>query len=1439
MLSRLGVGIVFVLSGAYATFPWWAPTGAISRQIADELSRQMGVAVRIEGMTLSWFDGVEIRDLTICSSDRFGSAPLATVRSIRTELSPVELFVHRRMAWMELVRPRVFVRLGADGDVNLQPLTRLRQDVAIDRINVYQGQATVQLHDDPRLIAMKVPSLQFDAGHLREITMSASLVQSQEVGEAPVSLSPGAWSDPTAAASASLTFSNVDLGQLPVAALGILPVRRLAGLCDGAVDVKVTHDGVLESLGFRVRVRGLDVQPAGAGTTLPVIDEAHLRIQAAYDHLTHCLHLRSVSVRLPGVDLSGQGKVFAEVFEGHWEAIESLDLRGKVYPARLTALLTGEAALGGGLAVSGPVDVTVSAQRQGTKLRLRLGADADAAEVRRGPAILKPAGRLCHMGLGGDLDHRTSAFIVNESFLDLAGNRFSGHGALVSLRRFTRRLAGRRERGIGETVLSELARLDWRGSWEIGDLGSLQDLFPPAGGGDVLGAVRLRGPLTGRWFVHHAPATRVHVSFQAPGGTELAVGEHFAKPAGVPLHLDIDTGIDPNGPALEDLDLSLSVGSGRLGIDRARLVFGDPNDPNDGPEFAGRVTIEGIEGLLPSVTAAGDLAPRLRGGLTGQLAADLAPRRRRVRLSADLKDTQLALGPWFDKPGGREANVHVDLRSPVGAGQETLLACTWASPPGLVTVNCTFPRLAGVDGVALGDVTWRAEAEVHDAAKLLASSRALAEAVGEASVSGPVKVTAGGTLRGRRLDGHVFCDATDLVYTSSAGVRRNKGAGTGLTVRLAGSLARDKGVLVAEARRCAVRFAGSSALAVGTARIRTDELTADGGSVGRALGEARLDANASLVAEEALWTVAPELGRLARRYGVSGRCYARLRTNLDANALHSEVSVDGTALAIAKLPALAGMSHGTKPAGMAVKLDLDASCPRDLSRVVLGNLRLRVGAAQLVADARADVVLDRDELPAALGKVSAHLALSTGPAEDLVGLVPALKPYRLSGQAFVDVDLSDVVRGEVSCATVHFDRFTCRVRGKDVALDGEALFEKLTAGRELPLNGVLDPNDRAWAELLAGGSWRIGRLRTDGLAFRAGTSRGWLLADLCNLPRAPTGSFHVLAETLDLDALSTWATGTPHPARATYKLTPSQVDAVRRQGQALAAAARKHLASATIEGRVSVGRFRTYDASVHQAYELRRLELTASVAEGRVKVAYVGGLNGGLLSDSYAVDLARADSPVTCESRLRNVLAEENIQPQLAKFFPGNTVTGTFSRRERVSVPLVDALACAIDPRYPRRAVGTGKTVAIGGTAQGRAAPTFITKIFPGLNLAKYPYRKMTAFAEFRTDGTAKNDMVFSGKTYDLYMEGTTDADSIGRYEIGLILLGTPQSAEWNHTYRQGRIPLLNFKARIEGGKMHDEEVSYLWPNETLFVIFLKNNIFYRIWLAAGRNRGL
>ena len=88
--------------------------------------------------------------------------------------------------------------------------------------------------------------------------------------------------------------------------------------------------------------------------------------------------------------------------------------------------------------------------------------------------------------------------------------------------------------------------------------------------------------------------------------------------------------------------------------------------------------------------------------------------------------------------------------------------------------------------------------------------------------------------------------------------------------------------------------------------------------------------------------------------------------------------------------------------------------------------------------------------------------------------------------------------------------------------------------------------------------------------------------------------------------------------------------------------------------------------------------------------------------------------------------------------------------------------------------------------------------------------------------------MIFTGPVYDLYIEGTTNPDNYGQYEIGLLL--APTSPAWQHRWKQGRVPLLKFTGWIEDGRIRDEHVSYVWPNESLFIVFLRNNIFYRLW---------
>ena len=103
----------------------------------------------------------------------------------------------------------------------------------------------------------------------------------------------------------------------------------------------------------------------------------------------------------------------------------------------------------------------------------------------------------------------------------------------------------------------------------------------------------------------------------------------------------------------------------------------------------------------------------------------------------------------------------------------------------------------------------------------------------------------------------------------------------------------------------------------------------------------------------------------------------------------------------------------------------------------------------------------------------------------------------------------------------------------------------------------------------------------------------------------------------------------------------------------------------------------------------------------------------------------------------------------------------------------------------------------------------------------------MTSFSDYLADGSCNSDMVFDGKDYDLYMIGRTDADHIGVYEMGLILNVPVQSAEFNHRTQIGRLPILKIKARIEGGQLHDEEVWYPGPKDSLGIVY---NPIYQAW---------
>jgi len=569
--------------------------------------------------------------------------------------------------------------------------------------------------------------------------------------------------------------------------------------------------------------------------------------------------------------------------------------------------------------------------------------------------------------------------------------------------------------------------------------------------------------------------------------------------------------------------------------------------------------------------------------------------------------------------------------------------------------------------------------------------------------------------------------------------------------------------------------------------------------------------NGRLAADKSLTGLVPELrGTFERlRLGGSASVIGRLDASGEGLNLRAQIDAERAAFAVGE--------RFVKPEGLSAGARLEVRLPPDLSRVRVTDLRANAGDLHLLAGGT--LAPERGGGRAWRLKPSKlHVSVWTRRAEMLDTIIPELGPYRLAGEAIVEGQWVSDHGGSMPYLSVHAGSLGGKWRGKTVGLAGRLIVKKIRR----------DGNGR----------WTIGGISTDKLEMQAGKNHAWLIADLTGLDRAPKGTFSLLGKYIDTQDLARWISGpktTTRPAAASKRHA-----AARARAEALVKSFTGPVLAGGVKGTVRVGNLRIWDANVRQYYDARDLKLDASAVRGAIKLSYACGLNGGSVHGGITVDLKdkpAGDKPVTTSvwQDVRDVAARENIQPLLAMFFPGNTVYGQFNRRQDVKVPLVDMIASTIEPDYPVHPAGTAKTVTVDGMTQGRAAPKFVTALFPGLNMASYRYLNMTSFSELQADGTTYNDMIFTGKIYDLYIEGTTDAKKIGRYEIGLILLGTPQTPEWNHTWKQGRLPILDFKARIEGGKLHDVAVSYPWPNESLGVILLKNNILYRAYLASQK----
>ena len=1309
ILIRIAVAVLLLLLVGYISLPWWAPKDLIRRYIAESLTEQMGVAVEVGPLSISWSDGVEIDGLSIASPAEFAPDSMLRAERIRCDFSPLYLLLRHRLEWMELDQVRLAVQMDQEGRLNIAPLKKIKIEVEANRLAMRRSEVTMQLPGDDPPLVLQVSDLQFLVGNpekLGQITMTAGLVQNG--GVAPVSMRISGGVDEDQAAEAYLHFTHLDLSQLPLsqALLKDIPLRSLRGRCSGHLVFGVNANLKVDQLYLELLARKLQVHTAGAAE-LPVIDEAGLRVSAAIDAFSERVDMRSLHIRLPGIDLSGTASVYSDILQGRWDALEMFNLQGAVYPRRLVALLSGRETLPNDLTVTGPLKVKLSATRNGKALDVGLNLQADQTEIRQHAKLLKPAGRNMTFELKGTLREMRDIWPLEleQARATLGNNTVTGTGTISDVEGLldTARPNTNNHQTHLRAALKVLDYLRLRGTMKIEDPDSLRMLAS----GPEPERLQLDGTLSGPWSIEGGGRTRFSASLRADGQSELIIGEAIRKPAGRELTLDIAATVDPDEMRFEEVMVDLTTEGGRVNIDSTEVLLGSAKMQGR-VEVAGKWEAAGIEAFAPCAPSLRDFFAAIAGGGDGAFTASFDAGNSAVKLNANLDPLTVNVQPYFLKTADEAMRAEFEILHEKAESRLVISGDVKTPQAKLSGVFEHHPADGGMSNLT-------ARTDIEDVAWAQEHSPLLSESLRGGQVSGKL---------------HIFT-----------------------------------------------------------------QITRDGNETDFEFG-----------------AVSPELDCVIGqdvRLNFTGQIAAKGNVIMSEEEISLKVGVDAQNLS---LKDFAGF---TKPPDIPASFALDVTAPRDLTAIDVRDLSGQVGDVQFAAEGKARVRLGQNGFPKSIAPDEAHTKVFTTDASTIGLLFPRLAQYAPSGAASADVrwsaktdgtDEKDI--GTITTASIEARNFQLDYRGKKCVLDGDVLLENI--------------------EISGGKLQRIGRFGTDGLQFHAGRNHGWLLADIRPSPNTSDGTFHVLLEYLDDKDIIDWLSeGGEEPVG---ELSEKEVSRLFERADKFIEQIKNRFLSAELRGRISADKFRTYDAKVGKHYLLNKLEVALGVEGGRVEIEYDAGLNGGGVRAQIAAAIKDDHPQVTSEKDFLDVLSTPNIQPKISLEFPGNTVSGLFSRTEKVQYSLRRMIANAMDARCHLRPIGRAKMTATNGVLIGPAAPKFVTNIFPDLNLTRYKYDKMTTFTEFLPDGSAENETFFYGGS-DVYMEGVTKADNTVQYSLGLVLMGSSFPPEDLRNWRQGRVPILKIKGRIEGGKLLDEEVSYPLPNETLFDIFLRNSLVYRTWI--------
>lgn len=1477
VLSVLAASIVLV----GVLLPYLIPRSLLRERLAGALSDAFGRQVQVGDISVGWLDGVRVRDVVADepASVSDESSPLRSLQigQVSCSFSPVTLLRYRRVEHLRI--DDFLVRLclpGASGESTGPSAVGTLDTLPVGQITLSNG--TIVL-DHTRLqhsIAVRIDkgsmTLANDAsaagvdvrGSLYPPNVQETTSGRHQAGNFSVTADLTRSSPSSAlAGTIQLDWEQIDCDVLDVGALTALNIRLPGRFFSGSASVDIDQD-LHVTWDISTALSEESDIPQGHGKI--AVGDRVFRFTTAgrHDPITGNLHLDSLACAAPGIELAGSGRC---VLTGSQVRTADVRTSGTLELSRLYSMVPDlDTMLGSPAIMSGPCRYDATWQRTATGDTIACRVQADQARIIVGDIVSKLPGTPANMEATVSLhrDTRSLRGSIDSLAINLGESCLSGQVHCV------RPVAANvGAAGFGDCMLDGVLNLDVSAMEQVASLSPLlarylQDM-------DVSGS--LRSSLAVQFDGHGGT---VHLAAAVPQESHVDMQPLLTNRTdnGVyqPMSLQVALHIDRNWSSAHRIGAQARVGDASLHIaaqDTTLTISTDAVDDTDTLRGQLAMAVDGeLEGIdtwltavpalsaalqdtprMPGIRAAG--SARMRVWLNAMVLDDgqklwAGPARCRVEL--DASDTSLQIPGIANKRHGRPCAVAVDYWYDPERGDDVFRAVAGRLSTSPIEVHARVqtsahsqlahhyelrvasmhdlralaPAIADNLGAAMPysgrldcevdyyrrDDTQRVQWQIAGHDMLFADALAVPGEVDTMTDSQPVHFTSSG-----KLTGHTSADQR----TSTFAVDQ-------LTFALGDSkVAVEQGHLVLDNHQAAdwLHQMSTSGHALWLRQF---------------ILEADWQARATLSLSDAATSSLGTLGQVLVEHQCAGPVELVCDGSLSDRVLtlgadiHADQAVAVIPLEGKLAELVTGVEHPRyyKRAGDALSLHVGATLRPPA--IESGNLTFS-----------ADIATTSDTLPAINGTWDGQLrTASTWPWLYLEGFTARsqLGPIRL-GQLHRQCALAD-----------------------DVALAGSVRASTAAAwfgGRWHSVESQLHCDDVrvGWHDLTFGIDGRIrqhnSRIETDSLRIEHGPTWAVLAMDIQDTLAAPFGEVYLTCNRVDLPALGETVdtvldeltkVGLHQEPAATQSTTPAfDIDAPDHEdvpppvlpdpayeAELLAAfqPTRTWLKRADIDLHARIHEFFLPDARTGKTYHLDEVNITADISRQLGRINFFAAMASGLVNGSWQIVLSQYNPQTVLNYRLDAVNAVESTQPLIERFFPGMSVDGTITLEETVRQRLF-----AARPDWPNFGESKGVMILTDGSMIGRAAPGWVTALFPRLNFARYNYRMMRNDFERGPDGVTHNDMRFRGKYYHVYIDGQSYPNYYIDYQVGIDLLAGA-AGEQLEKPTEGRIPLFQSTGWNVDGEFVDQRITYE-PIDLIWTVLIENNLITQAYRALNR----